>query len=145
MSRIFHIATAADWRAALESGSYTTSTYGRTLGEEGFIHASRHEQVPEVFERHYKGVRGPLVLLTIDTERLQAEVREEEVGGDTFPHVYGPLRPEDVVDVAPLGRDGRPESFASLFYKEMAKRMGIAIAVMALIVAVVLTAQRLMG
>ena len=46
--RIFHIATAADWRRALGSGTYTTSTVGRTLDEEGFIHTSRRDQLPGV-------------------------------------------------------------------------------------------------
>ena len=43
--RIFHIATAADW-APHSARHYTTSTRGRTLEQEGFIHASRREQVP---------------------------------------------------------------------------------------------------
>lgn len=145
MARIFHIATAADWRAALDSGRYTTSTVGRTLAEEGFIHASRREQVPGVFERHYRDVREPLVLLTIDTERLEAAVREDAVGEETFPHVYGPIRPQDVVEAVPLGRHGRPETFASLFFKEMARRMGIATAVMLAIVVVVVAVQELIG
>ena len=29
--RIFHIATLDDWKQAQETGTYTTSTYGRTL------------------------------------------------------------------------------------------------------------------
>ena len=49
--RIFHIATVADWEAAQRSGSYTTSTLGRTLVEEGFIHASRADQWQGVRQR----------------------------------------------------------------------------------------------
>ena len=48
MSRIFHIATAVEWEAATRSGSYTTSTLGRTLAEEGFIHASHEDQWRQV-------------------------------------------------------------------------------------------------
>ena len=40
MSLIYHIATTADWDRAGRDGEYTTSTRGRTLAEEGFIHAS---------------------------------------------------------------------------------------------------------
>ena len=36
--QIFHIASASDWTAAQRSGTYTTSTRGRTLEQEGFIH-----------------------------------------------------------------------------------------------------------
>src|SRR5688572_550427 len=59
--RIFHIATAADWRRTLETGTYTTSTIGRTLEEEGFIHASRRDQVQGVFDRYYRGAGEHLV------------------------------------------------------------------------------------
>jgi uncharacterized protein (DUF952 family) len=141
--RIFHIATAADWRRTLESGTYTTSTVGVTLEEEGFIHASRREQVQGVFDRYYRSLREDLVLLTIDTARLESEVRVEPVGDDTYPHVYGPINRRAVIDVVPLSRTGAPESVTSLWVKGMARRMGLALLVMALVAAVVLVAQRL--
>ena len=105
--RIFHIATAADWRRTLGSGTYTTSTVGRSLEEEGFIHASRRDQVQGVFDRYYAALGQELVLLTIDPARLtDAEVRIEAVGEETYPHVYGPINPSAVVDVVPLDRLG---------------------------------------
>lgn len=100
--QIFHIATAADWAAAQASGSYTTSTRGATLAEVGFIHASRAEQTEGVRRMFYADVTEPLVLLTIDTDRLDVPWREDAVGDDTFPHVYGPLATDAVVDVRPL-------------------------------------------
>ncbi|MBC2934097.1 DUF952 domain-containing protein [Nocardioides sp. zg-1228] len=133
---MFHIATAADWRRALATGTYTTSTLGRSLEEEGFIHASRRDQVQGVFDRYYRDVREHLVLLTIDPARLTAaDVRVEPVGDDTYPHVYGPLDRRAVVDVVPLDRRGRSESLMSLWVKGMAARMGVALLVMAAIVA----------
>ena len=96
--RIFHIATDADWRRTLETGTYTTSTVGRTLAEEGFVHASRRDQVQGVFDRYYAGLDEHLVLLTIDPRRLDAEVRVDPVGDDTYPHVYGPINRSAVVD-----------------------------------------------
>ena len=136
--RIFHIATAADWRLALGSGTYTTSTVGRTLDEEGFIHASRRDQVQGVFERYYAGLREDLVLLTIDPARLESELRIDPVGDDTYPHVYGPINRGAVVEVAPLNRRGGTETLMSLWLKGMAVRMGIALVVMAVVAAVVL-------
>ena len=38
---IYHITSPADWAAAQSTGSYTLSSKGRTLAEEGFIHASQ--------------------------------------------------------------------------------------------------------
>lgn len=139
--RIFHIATAADWRRTLDSGTYATSTVGRTLAEEGFIHASRRDQVQGVFDRYYRGLGEHLVLLTIDTARLdRAEVRVEAVGDDTYPHVYGPINRTAVVDVTPLNRGGGAETLMSLWIKGMAVRMGIALVVMVLVAVVLLVA-----
>lgn len=100
---IFHIATAADWERAQESGSYTTSTVGRTLEQEGFLHASHEHQTAGVFDRYYRDLGEPLVLLTIDPDLLEVPWREDAVGDQTFPHIYGPLSPAAVVDVRPMG------------------------------------------
>ncbi len=103
MERIFHIATRADWEEALRAGTYSTSTVGRTLAQEGFIHASRREQVAGVFARYYRDLGTPLVLLEIAPERLvDADVRAEPVGDDTYPHIYGPINTDAVVEVWPL-------------------------------------------
>jgi uncharacterized protein (DUF952 family) len=128
--RIFHIATQADWRTALDSGRYTTSTLGRSLAEEGFIHACRRNQVETVFDRFYRGTREHLVLLTIAPERLDAEIRDERVGDEVFPHVHGPLTPDAVVEARPLDRHGRPATFLSLFLGGMFVRMAAVVLVM---------------
>jgi len=103
---IFHIATENDWAGAQQSGAYATSTRGRTLEDEGFLHAARRDQVAGVFDRYYADADEPLVLLTIDTDRLDVPWREDAVGDDTFPHIYGPLAPAAVTDTRPLS--GRP-------------------------------------
>lgn len=95
--RIYHVATLADWKAAEETGTYTTSTYGRSLAEEGFIHAARHDQVPVVRDCYYADVTEPLLVLEIETDRLDAEVRDEQVGDEVYPHVYGPIPTSAVV------------------------------------------------
>lgn len=95
--RIFHIATLADWKEAEVSGTYAVSTLGRTLEEEGYIHAARHDQVPAVRDRYYADVTDPLVILEIETERLDAEVKDEPVGDEVYPHVYGPIPTSAVV------------------------------------------------
>jgi uncharacterized protein (DUF952 family) len=99
---LFHVATAADWAAAQASGRYTTSTLGVTLEQEGFIHASRGDQWEDVRRRYYADVADPLVLLVIDVARLTSPWREDPVGDDTFPHVYGPIDPAAVVAAVPL-------------------------------------------
>jgi uncharacterized protein (DUF952 family) len=95
--RIFHIATLADWKQAEASGTYTTSTYGVPLAEAGFLHASRREQVRGVLDRFYGDVTEPLLVLEIETDLLDVPWREDVVDGETYPHIYGPLKPEAVV------------------------------------------------
>jgi uncharacterized protein (DUF952 family) len=95
--RIFHIATLADWKQAEANGTYTTSTYGVTLAEAGFLHAARHEQVRGVLDTHYADVTEPLVVLEIETDLLDVPWREDDVDGVMFPHVYGPLSTDAVV------------------------------------------------
>ncbi|MGN0065911.1 MAG: DUF952 domain-containing protein [Nocardioides sp.] len=128
--RIYHVATRADWDAAKRAGAYTTSTVGRTLEQEGFIHASRREQVAGAFARYYLDAGEPLVLLVIDPSRLDAEVRQDAVGEETFPHVYGPITPGAVVDVVPLRPDGSSDSVLSLFVREAVVRMAVGVVVM---------------
>jgi uncharacterized protein (DUF952 family)/GNAT superfamily N-acetyltransferase len=64
---------------------------------EDFVHLSRPSQVHIPANLLYAG-RRDLVLLAVDPAALTAEVREE----GSFPHLYGPLLPGAVFDVAPL-------------------------------------------
>jgi len=80
MSTIYHIALADDWEQALEDGQYSMSTRGLTLAEVGFIHSSTAAQVVAVANAYYKGA-GDLLLLVIDTDRVGAEIRWDDVPG----------------------------------------------------------------
>jgi uncharacterized protein (DUF952 family) len=100
---LLHITERPLWDAARASGTYEMSTRGRTLQEEGFIHCSLRHQLPGVAAFLYGSFAGPdeLVVLVIDAERLGVPVRYEAMnpGGEEFPHVYGPIPVEAVVDV----------------------------------------------
>lgn len=97
---IEHLALRSDWLAAQQAGAYQVSTRGRTLGQEGFIHASRPEQTADVRRRYYDDVEAnDLVLLVIDTDLLDVPWRLDPVGDTDFPHLYGPLAPGAVVEV----------------------------------------------
>ena len=97
---IFHVTAASDWRAAQSTGAYHLSTRGRSLADEGFIHTSYAHQVTGVANAVYRGVHG-LVLLVIDRERVTTPVRDEsrDGGDERFPHIYGPLNLDAVIDV----------------------------------------------
>ena len=102
--RLFHLALRRDWEEAKEAGEYRVSTRGRTLAEEGFLHASYAHQWQGVRDAYYADVSEPLVLLEVDPALLDVPVVEEvPAGGDeAFPHVYGPLPVAAVVTVREL-------------------------------------------
>jgi uncharacterized protein (DUF952 family) len=97
---IFHIADRDRWLQSRAAGTYTASTIGRELHEEGFIHLSTEAQVPFVAGAFYRGVPN-LVLLHVDEAKLTAELRVEQLDGapEPFPHLYGPLNVDAVVEV----------------------------------------------
>lgn len=102
---LLHIAERTHWESARTAGvSYTMSTLGRTLDEEGFIHCSSDmAQVDGVLGRFYTGIdRDDLVLLVIDVSQLDAPVRYEPAGDDVFPHIYGPIPVSAVIGVRSL-------------------------------------------
>lgn len=106
--RIVHAALPDDWVPAQEIGSYAISTRGRTLAEEGFIHASTVAQTPGTLDRFYAGV-DEVVLLLLDVAALAvagSPVRWERVADlpEAFPHVYGPLPLAAVVAAVPVRR-----------------------------------------
>lgn len=111
MAVIYHIAFPADWEKAQADGEYRISTKGRTVDEEGFIHASGASQVAPVAGLFYGSEEGRLVVLVVDVDRLDSEVRYESAPGwdEPFPHIYGPINPDAVIRVLPLERaaDGK--------------------------------------
>ena len=145
-ARIFHLALKSEWQAAQGSGSYSTSTLGRTLAEEGFIHASRADQWQGVRDRFYSEVTEPLVLLVIETARLDVPVVAESVpdSSETFPHIYGPLPVSAVVQALPLDGEGEPgsqDSFSRLFLGELLRNAMLGLGLIVLVTIGVLLGQ----
>lgn len=104
MMPIFHIATQAQWQQAQQAASYRAES----LNTEGFMHCSTMDQILWVANTFYRGQSG-LVLFCIDPERVQAEIRHEVVTGvpvnPRFPHIYGALNLDAIVEVVPFEPD----------------------------------------
>jgi len=99
MPIIYHVTTASDWKEAKQKGFYETPS----LKEEGFIHCSQPEQVAGVLERYFSG-KTELVKLVIDTDKLTSQFIYDWSPSiaDTFPHVYGPINVDAVIEVVAL-------------------------------------------
>ena len=105
---LLHIIGRDEWTAALALGRPHVAP---GQDEAGFMHLSTPDVVLIPANRFYAG-RDDLVLLVIDERRLSAELRWEEgvppVGDLQFPHLYGPLELDAVVEVVdfPVDPDG---------------------------------------
>jgi uncharacterized protein (DUF952 family) len=100
---IFHIAVADEWAEA------ATSYRPWRFDEDGFIHCSTASQIMRVARARFRS-RDDLVLLRIDPELVDREVRLENLDGDEdlYPHIYGELDLSAVTGIEPLvvGTDG---------------------------------------
>jgi len=96
---IYHIATQADWMDAQLKGFYSPQAYAT----EGFIHACKAEQVESVMDRYYTNKKD-LVVLQIDERFLEAPHTFVFVAAskDEFPHIFGPINLEAVVEATLL-------------------------------------------
>ena len=95
---IFHICPQTEWEAAQATGEYRADS----LATEGFIHCSTPEQVLLPANRYFRGREG-LILVALETERLQAELRFEEArNAEVYPHIYGPINLDATVKVIPF-------------------------------------------
>ncbi|WP_373530690.1 DUF952 domain-containing protein [Nostoc sp.] len=95
MNPIFHITQRQQWEQAKDLDSYR----GDTLDTEGFIHCSKATQIVKVANRFFYNQKE-LVLIFIDSDQVQAEIRYEEAEiGELFPHVYGELNIDAVYQV----------------------------------------------
>lgn len=99
MALIYHITTAKEWAEAQKKGHYASSN----LKEEGFIHCSMEDQVQDIRERFYQGI-SDLILLKVDTDKLTSQLIYEWSPSvqNTFPHVYGVINLDAVIEATPL-------------------------------------------
>ena len=125
MSIILHIAQHQQWEQAKLVQFYT----GDTLVSEGFIHCSTELQVIKVANTWFPNRQG-LVLLAIDSDKVEAEIRYEGFEEELFPHIYGPLNFSAVVKVFDFepNEDGKfelPKDLINVVQKHMQKQLDL--------------------
>ena len=65
--------------------------------EDGFIHFSGEEQVEGTLKKYYLNQKD-LILLKVDTLKLDHLIWEQASDGNMFPHLYSPLELSNVVN-----------------------------------------------
>ena len=109
--RIYKITTAEQWEAAKTKGIFEGAPVDLA---DGFIHFSTAEQVAETADKHFRGQKN-LTLLSVETQSLGNALKwEPSRDGALFPHLYAPLKLENVeaaisLDDLPDGSHRFPE------------------------------------
>ena len=103
---LFHITEVATWQMAANDKVFDTLSPGASRAEVGFIHASFAWQIERVANLIYASNDEPLLLLRVDPDRLDVPVRVETMDDypEPFPHIYGPIPVEAVVEVLAFER-----------------------------------------
>jgi len=105
MDLLLHIVDREIWEWARTAGEYSPAS----LRKEGFIHCSTKSNYIDTAHRYYKG-QSNLLLLCIDAGLVTKEIKYEKAphSEERFPHIYGPLNLDAVIDVIefPCDTDG---------------------------------------
>ena len=91
---IFKIIDVNEWQKVREIGTYSGSLKDI---EDGFIHFSGEDQVKGTLEKYYSKQKN-LVLLKVETLKLDNLIWEQASDGNMFPHLYSLLDLSNVVD-----------------------------------------------
>lgn len=92
---IYHIVLKADWEQQIALLEYTAAS----LNTEGFIHASRLEQIAATLNRFFASEMENVVILKIDTTILLPKLVYEPAGDELFPHIFGGINKNSVVEI----------------------------------------------
>lgn len=106
---IFHSITKTDWAKAKANALYSPES----LTKEGFIHCSSQDQLVAITNLVFSK-RDDILILEIDAQKVTSKVLLEDLKGHgRFPHIYGPLNLDAVVNVHAMEVDDNPNSKVS--------------------------------
>ena len=91
---IFKIIDIDEWQKVKDSGAYSGSSKDI---KDGFIHFSGEDQVRGTLEKYYSKQEN-LILLKVETLKLDHLIWEQASDGNMFPHLYSSLDLSNVVD-----------------------------------------------
>ena len=109
---VYKICTKSEWQEVKSKGQLTGSK--KDL-EDGFIHFSGEEQVEGTLNKYYLNQKD-LILLKVDTLKLDHLIWEQASDGNMFPHLYSKLDiksvvSEDLIDIDDKGSHVLPVNF----------------------------------
>lgn len=99
---IFHLVKKEDWKTQKKESRY----HPETLDSDGFIHCSSGKYIEDIANSLFKGEKDVLLII-INTTLVEPELRYENAGNSDikYPHIYGPLNLDAVVDKIELAHE----------------------------------------
>lgn len=98
MTPVIKLLRAAEWAQFQATGVFAGSPDDL---RDGYIHLSTPEQAPATRAKWFAGEAG-VMAITVDADRLGDALKWEAArGGQLFPHLYRPLRLEEVAAALP--------------------------------------------
>lgn len=98
MTPIIKLLRADEWAQFQEARVFAGSPDDL---RDGYIHISTPEQAPGTLAKWFADDAG-VVALTLDADALGPDLKwEPSRGGQLFPHLYRPLRLDEVIEVKP--------------------------------------------
>ena len=101
LKHIYKIIDKEELKKAKLSGGYLGSSKDI---QDGYIHFSGQDQVASTLKKYYSGIDN-LVLLKVETLKLDHLVWEQASDGNFFPHLYSPLSLSNVVNEYEISSD----------------------------------------
>lgn len=90
---IYLLSSEQEYKQALNNGFFIRES----IESEGFIHASPKNQLTRVANKYYKNTVKPLILV-VDASKVSVEVKWEPAAGSLYPHIYGPLNTDAIIE-----------------------------------------------
>ena len=91
---VYKIIDVKEWQKVKQSETYLGSSKDI---EDGYIHFSGEDQVKGTLEKYYSKQEN-LVLLKVETLKLDHLIWEQASDGNMFPHLYSSLDLSNIVD-----------------------------------------------
>ena len=98
---VYKICSKSEWQEIKQKGQLTG--FKKDL-EVGYIHFSGDDQVAGTLKKFYQNQKD-LILLKVDTLKLDHLVWEQASDGTMFPHLYSALDISNVVDESDITLD----------------------------------------
>ena len=84
---VYKICSKSEWLSAIQNGKFIGT---KKDIKDGYIHFSNKNQIKRTLDKYFSKQKD-LILLKIETLKLDSLVWEQASDGDVFPHLYSAL------------------------------------------------------